>query len=142
MLVVLEPEDRYDPVHDIPILISSPADAESEAHRVLINGSLSPPLLDLQRDVPYRLRFGNITTGRPGMRVEMLRDSVLAVWRPLAKDGADLPIARRMMQSARQPISIGETADFEVRSTSAGPMRLEMRTAAGTLLGTVLLEVR
>ena len=142
MLLVLEPEQRYDPVHDIPILISSPSDAASEAHRVLINGSLTPPMLDLQRDVPYRLRFGNITTGRPGMRVEMLRDSLVAVWRPLAKDGADLPVARRMMQSARHPISIGETADFEVTLTSPGPMRLEMRTAAGTLLGTVLMQVR
>ncbi len=142
MLLVLEPGKRYDPAQDIPILISSPSDAESEAHRVLINGSLTPPMLDLQRGITYRFRFGNITTNRPGMRVEVLRDTLLATWTPIAKDGADLPVARRLLQPARQRISIGETEDFEVTPTSPALMRIEMRTVAGTLLGTITMRVR
>jgi len=142
VLLVLEPGKRYDPATDIPILISSPSDDESEAHRVLLNGSLTPPPLDLERGVRYRLRFVNITTGRPGMRVEMRRDSALAMWTPLAKDGADLPASRRVMQPARQRISIGETFDFEVTPSLPGTTRLEMLTVGGTLLGAVLVHVR
>ena len=142
VLLVLEPGKRYDPATDIPILISSPSDDESEAHRVLLNGSLTPPPLDLERGVRYRLRFVNITTGRPGMRVEMRRDSALAMWTPLAKDGADLPASRRVMQPARQRISIGETFDFEVTPSLPGTTRLEMLTVGGTLLGVVLMHVR
>jgi FtsP/CotA-like multicopper oxidase with cupredoxin domain len=140
-LLVLEPGRVYDPATDIPILISSPSDAESEARSVLINGGLTPSPLDLRRGIPYRLRFANITTGRPGMRIEMLRDNVLATWTPIAKDGADLPISRRVPRPARQRLSIGETADFEFTPTLPGPMRLEMRTASGRLLGTVMMRV-
>jgi hypothetical protein len=75
------------------------------------------------------------------MRVEMLRDSVLATWTPIAKDGADLPIARRVMRPARQRISIGETADFNVTPLSSGMMRLEMQTVSGMLLGTIAIHV-
>jgi FtsP/CotA-like multicopper oxidase with cupredoxin domain len=142
MLLVLEPGYRFDPARDIPILISSPSDSSSEARRVLINGSLAPTPLDVRRGVTYRLRFANITTGRPGMHIDMLRDSVLATWMPLAKDGADLPEARRVMQPARHSISIGETMDFEVTPSSPGVMRLEMVTVSGKSLGTIAMRVR
>jgi FtsP/CotA-like multicopper oxidase with cupredoxin domain len=140
-LLVLEPGRAFDPATDIPILISSPSDPESEARAVLLNGVLSPHPLDLRRGTAYRLRFANITTNRPGMRIEMRRDSVLAMWTPLAKDGADLPASRRMPRPARQRISIGETADFEFTPGLPGPMRLEMLTVAGKLLGTVPIRV-
>jgi FtsP/CotA-like multicopper oxidase with cupredoxin domain len=141
LLLVLEPGRVYDPATDIPILISSPSNAESEARSVLLNGVLTPSPLDLRRGIPYRLRFANITTGRPGMRIEMLRDNVLATWTPIAKDGADLPISRRVPRPARQRLSIGETADFEFTPALPGPMRLEMLTTSGRLLGTALIRV-
>jgi len=142
MLLVLEPGQPFDPARDIPILISSPSDPATEAARVLVNGSLGPPPLDLRTGVTYRLRFGNITTGRPGMRIAMLRDSVLAQWTWIAKDGADLPPARRALMPARQLISIGETYDFEVTPTEPGDMRLEMRTSGGRPLAEIVLHVR
>ena len=141
-LLVLEPGRVYDPATDFAILISSPSDPESEARRVLLNGSLTPPPLDLRRGVAYRLRFVNITTSRPGMHIEMLRDGALGTWIPLAKDGADLPPARHVVRPALQPISIGETVDFEVTPASSGIMRLEFRTGGGTTLGEILMRVR
>ena len=134
MLLVLDPGKQYDPATDIPILISSPSDAESEAQKVLLNGSLAPQTLELVTGTSYRLRFANITTGRPGMRMELLRDTALALWTPIAKDGADLPQSRRVAEAARHRISIGETMDFEVTPTSPGIMRLEARTSSGALL--------
>jgi hypothetical protein len=43
---------------------------------------------------------------------------------------------------ARQPISIGETYDFELTPRDVGAMRLEVRSAAGVVLATMPLVVR
>jgi FtsP/CotA-like multicopper oxidase with cupredoxin domain len=142
VLLVLDPGKHYDPATDIPILVSSPSDDETEAQRVLLNGTLTPPPLELDRGVTYRLRFANITTLRPGLRVEMRRDSSVAMWTPLAKDGADLPMSRRVLQSAGQRVSIGETFDVLVTPSLPGITRLEMLTNSGSLLGTLVVRVR
>ena len=97
----------------------------------------------VSRQLPWiSSAVSTITTGRPGMRVEMLRDSVLTTWTPIAKDGADRPKASRRMRPARQRISIGETMDFEVTPGSPGVMRLEMLTVSGKSLGTLAMRVR
>ena len=142
MLLVLDSGARFDPEHDIPILISSPRDSMEERNGVLINGRLDPVPLAMYRGVAYRLRFGNLTTARPGLRVDLLRDTILQSWTPIAKDGADLPEPRRIPRPARQRISIGETADFELIPTVAGAMRIELRTTGGALLGTLRMNVQ
>jgi FtsP/CotA-like multicopper oxidase with cupredoxin domain len=142
MLLVLEPGHAFDPARDIPILITSPSDSAAEARSVLVNGSLTPTPLELRAGVKYRLRFANITIARPGLRVEMLRDSLLSTWTPIAKDGADLPISLRVLTPARQRVSIGETADFEVTPAAPGDMRLDMKTSTGALLGRLVIHVR
>ena len=142
MLLVLEPNQPYDATRDFAILISSPSDAESEAKYVLLNGSLHPPALELRSGITYRLRFANITTSRPGMHFDVLRDGDLTEWLPIAKDGADLPPARRIATKAQHTISIGETMDFELTPASPGSMRIDMRTVAGKLLGSIPMHVR
>ena len=92
--------------------------------------------------MPHRFRLINITVGRPNIRVEVWRDTSLALWRSLAKDGADLPDEKQVMRPARQPISIGETYDFELTPRDAGEMRLEVRSGNGVLLATMPLTVR
>jgi FtsP/CotA-like multicopper oxidase with cupredoxin domain len=141
-LVVLEPGVRFDPATDIIVLITSPSDTADAARAVLMNGSLTPAPLALRAGVPYRVRLINITTGRAGMRVELLQDGALSTWRVIAKDGADLPAARRRTGAARQAISIGETVDVEVTPAAAAEMRLEARTVTGDLLGAIPIRVR
>jgi manganese oxidase len=142
MLLVLEPGQRFGPVKDIPILISTPGDLDSSAVHVLMNGRMSPSPLDLKTGVTYRLRLANITTTRPGLQVLMFRDSVLSRWTPVARDGADLPPAQRAMTPSRVGVTIGRTADFEITPMEAGEMRLEMQTSGGRLLGKVVMNVR
>jgi hypothetical protein len=48
MLLVLDPGKRFDPVKDIPILVSAPGDLDTEAAHVLMNGRLAPSPLNLQ----------------------------------------------------------------------------------------------
>jgi hypothetical protein len=73
--------------------------------------------------------------------VRSLRDDSLVVqWRPLAKDGADLPITFRAPRAARQVIGMGETYDFELTPTVKGLLRLEVR-GGGNLLARVPVRV-
>jgi hypothetical protein len=141
-LLVVDPDKPYDATTDIPVLISTPRHPDVARRAVLLNGRLSLEPVELRAGVPHRFRLINITVSRPGIRVEVSRDSSLVRWRSLAKDGADLPDERQVMQVARQPITIGETYDFVLTPPDAGPMRLEVRSGAGALLATMPFVVR
>ncbi|HJU68277.1 MAG TPA: multicopper oxidase domain-containing protein, partial [Gemmatimonadaceae bacterium] len=141
-LLVVDPDRPYDASTDIPVLITSPRVPEVERRAVLINGELAPAPVEMRAGVAHRIRLINITVARPGIRVEVWRDSSLVRWRALAKDGADLPDERQVMRPARQPITIGETHDFVLTPSETGPMRLEVRTGNGVLLTTMPLVVK
>lgn len=138
-LLVVDPA-RYDPAREVLVLVSSPSDSVEEERAVLINGQAAPAEVGLRRATAYRLRLINITTGRSGAQFELRQDTTAVTWRPIAKDGADLPAPRRVVRPARQTLDIGETMDVEFFPTAAGEYRLEVRTASGSLLG--LLPVR
>ncbi|MEX2152150.1 MAG: multicopper oxidase domain-containing protein [Gemmatimonadaceae bacterium] len=139
-LIVVE-KGKWDPTRDFPILVSSPSDSLEEERAVLINGSLAPAMLELRRGVANRFRLINITTGRPGLALELKEDTTLMTWRPVAKDGADLPATARGARPARQALGIGETMDFEFFPTRPGEYRIEARTRMGMLLGMVPIRV-
>jgi FtsP/CotA-like multicopper oxidase with cupredoxin domain len=140
-LIVVD-KGKFDATRDFPILLSSPSDSALEENAVLINGSPTPAPLQLRRGSSSRLRLINITTGRPGIRLELRQDSTVVTWRPVAKDGADLPAARRVVRPARQPLAIGETMDVEFFPTRPGDYRLEMFTNGGRLLATQIIRVQ
>jgi manganese oxidase len=134
----------YDATKDFAFLFTSPLDSAQEEHAVLVNGAPALAPLTLRRGGVYRLRFLNGTTTRPELAVQLRyadpRDSSLASWRPLAKDGADLAASGRTLRAARRPLTIGETADFEFSPLRAGEYRIEARAGDGTVLGTVTLR--
>ena len=141
-LIILEPGQRYDPATDIAVLITTPRDSADQRRTVLLNGRLAPAPVDVRVGVPHRLRFINITTGRPSIRLELRRDTTLLTWRALAKDGGELPAARQLARPARQQISIGETYDFELTPAATGEYRLEVRTGSGVLIAVMSLRAR
>ncbi len=140
-IIVLAPGERYDPKTDLVVVLSSPADSLAETRAVLINGQLDPAPLTLEVGVRHRLRLINITTARPGMRVELRRDSSVVAWRPLARDGAELPERRKVERSSRQPITIGQTMDFEITPRELGDLRLATTANQGFSLGALTLRV-
>ena len=140
-IVVLEPGARFDPATDIPVMISTPRDWSDELKSVLLDGSLSPAPRTLRAGVAHRFRFVNMTMHRPNISVVLMRDASPLPWRPLAKDGADLPPTRRVPRLDRQAISIGETLDLEVTPDTPGEMRIEVRGATGLLLATLPVRV-
>jgi FtsP/CotA-like multicopper oxidase with cupredoxin domain len=139
-LLVVE-KGKYDPSKDVTVIVSSPSDSVEEERSVLINGRLNPTAIDLRRGMASRIRIINITIGRPGLRMELRQDTALVNWRPLAKDGADIPSADRTLRKGTQTLSIGETMDVEFSPMRPGEYRLEAKSTLGASLGTVLIRV-
>ena len=92
---------------------------------LLVNGSTNPPRLVMTVGEPQRLRIVSIHADevlhfRFGTREAATR------WTPLARDGADLPMALRTRAVAITDMGPGETADFTYVPTQPGEMSLEV----------------
>ncbi|HEX2188043.1 MAG TPA: multicopper oxidase domain-containing protein [Longimicrobiaceae bacterium] len=126
-LLVLEPGERHDPATDLLFVMGSAV--EEDSIRAALNGRSQPPPLELLAGTRYRLRFVNIQAAAAAT-VELVADSVPLAWRPLAKDGADLPDAQRTEGPARLGrFGVGETYDFEW--TPERPVEAELRILTG-----------
>jgi FtsP/CotA-like multicopper oxidase with cupredoxin domain len=118
-----------------------------------VNGKTNPDTLVLHIGRAARLRFMSLAvfnpnatvslTARPDSSFANVRDTMLVRWKPLAKDGADLPSVERAVRAARQIVSIGETFDFEYTPDRRGNLRLEVRGWGdnGTLLVRIPVRV-
>lgn len=128
--VILEEGQAWDPETDRTFMLSTDSDEDMS---ILLNGTREPVPLTLRAGTTYRLRFMNITLFNAGARVRLLRDGYPVLWRPLAKDGFDLPEGRREPAFADQVVSVGETYDFSYTPKATGEMRLEVRSFIGEL---------
>ena len=137
-IVVVEPGAPFNPRRDH--LFVSGWDGEKEPPRVLINGDSLPGTLELAVGERHRLRFVNIAPAAV-VRFRMLRDSVPVPWRPIAKDGFDLPESQRRLGVVPIRINVGETADVEFIAPDRGPFVLEARSA-GQVVRTWRVRVR
>jgi FtsP/CotA-like multicopper oxidase with cupredoxin domain len=127
-LIVTDDEHPFDPSVDKLIIAGGggPGPAHTRAP-LWVNGTATPPLLNLVLGTRYRLRLINI---HPDWRIEfaLVTDTSFARWRPIAKDGADLPAAQATERPATISTGPGETADFEFTPTSVEFLRLEVKT--------------
>lgn len=140
------------PADDHTIFLKT-ARAGFNAEPVLdINGQANPDTIVLHAGRPARLRLISLALINPSAAVQvtsrrdsvrtLAADSLLLQWRPLAKDGADLPEAARVPHRARQVMAMGETYDFELTPERPGILRIEVRGAGGgRLLGRVPVRV-
>ncbi len=121
-MVVLAPGRRFDPATDHVYVAGWDGPARRPPH-ILVNGDSVAPPLELVAGVTHRFRFVNI-----GMAVRLgfslAADSGLAVWRPIAKDGADLPPQLARPGPAVLSLAVGETADAAFQPTAPGKYRL------------------
>ena len=138
-LLVLEPGLRYDTATDHVVFVS--LGGQGDSVKVLVNGSTAPPPLAMRAGVPQRLRFILMATFGAGT-FRLVRDSALERWRPVNKDGADLPEAQTAVVPATVTISVGEAYDFTYVPAAAGPVRLELWSTDGrTLMLTLPVQV-
>lgn len=96
----------------------------------VLNGERDPAPLEMQVGRTYRLRIIHI---QPDWRAHftLMNHRGLLEWRPVAKDGAELPAVQRVLVPARVLAGPGETADFEFTPKEPGEARLEI-TSHGT----------
>jgi FtsP/CotA-like multicopper oxidase with cupredoxin domain len=118
-----------------------------------INGRLNPDTVVFHLGRTERLRFMSLSAFVPNALVTLttrtdsmprtMTDTAVVRWRPVAKDGADLPDAARVPRPARQFISMGETYDFEYTPSRRGVLRIEVRAPglAGQLVVRVPIKV-
>ena len=138
-LLVVDDPAAFDPVRDIVLLITAPR-FERDENKVFLNGTVTPAPLDLKVGERYRLRLVNVHISRPAMIASLLRDSTPVTWRPVAKDGMDLPAERAKTGRAVQQMGNGETYDFEFIPAEAGEFRFRITSAA--LLELVSMPIR
>ncbi len=109
-IVVLEPGHRFQPAVDHVFIAGS--DGPADPPHLLVNGDSLPAPQHWRAGIPHRLRLINMQFAAR-VTVRLLRDTTLVGWRPVAKDGADLPPGQSLARPAVQPVRVGETYDFE-----------------------------
>ena len=138
-LVVREPGAARDPATDVPVLISEARDSAGRPSLVLVNGHAAPAPLHMRVGTTYRLRLIQMGVSRSALWMELWRDGARAPWRPVAKDGAELPTSARVASPAQTRLGIGETYDVEITPEAVGDLRLEVRTGLPRPQPTVVL---
>ena len=95
--------------------------------RPVVNGSTTPPPIELRAGVAHRFRFINISPLETH-RVQLAIGDTTQEWRALAKDGADLPAHQATKQPGFLALHPGETYDFEVMRERPGSLTLRINS--------------
>lgn len=128
VIVVREPGAPRNSARDIPLLITERGDPASPATTtLLVNGDSAPEPIEMVARTTYRLRIVQLATTRSALRVEVSRGNDYAEWTVVAKDGADLAPSRRIPETARRRLSIGETLDVEITPRDTGALHFDLR---------------
>lgn len=128
-LIVKEPGEKYDEERNKILVIT-----HNIVGDILINGKKNADTLYLKKGMNYRLRLINISFGFPMCNTSIIYKGSPVNWKALAKDGADLPLYQQDVKPAlNQPVSIGETYDFEFLPDAAGDYLFQVKDLYGFL---------
>ncbi|MGH9601484.1 MAG: hypothetical protein ACRD24_03755, partial [Terriglobales bacterium] len=127
-LIVLEPGEEFNPATDKIFLVTLQGVRDAK-NFLAVNGSPQPPPIEIEAGPRYRFRFINLTTNQADLIVTLRNEKGNAPvqWRAWAKDGQDLPPQQRVVKEAKQPVTVGETYDFELQPAEPGELTLEVR---------------
>ncbi len=92
---------------------------------LLVNGSRGPRPIEMTVGDTNRIRIVSIHADEV-LHFRFGTDSSVVRWKPLARDGADLPPALRTSTRAMMEMGPGETADFTYVPTAPARMTLEV----------------
>lgn len=136
-IIVLEPGQQWSRDTDHVVVLSW--DGDYRPAPIVFEGDSAPPPLRLAAGRTHRLRLISIGAAAV-VNLTLRRDTTLMEWRPLAKDGADLPVALQKPGPARQPLTVGET--YDVAFTPPGPGDYELRATfpAGRVSRRVIVQ--
>jgi manganese oxidase len=136
-LLVLEPGEPYDSARDLVFVVADagPGVLRGSGRAPFINGTTSPPLLELVQGETYRFRFIHITAN--DAQQVTLDGPVEIAWRALARDGADYAPEHATRHAPRNQSGPGTTFDFEFVPEASGDYALSIvNFVAGNVAGT------
>lgn len=125
-IIVMPPGEKYDPETD-KVFIMSRNGMRTDGE-FLLNGTTSPDPQQWQVGRQYRLRFIDINANNT-VKISLSLNGAPVAWKPIAKDGADLPEAQAVPGPAMLLIAPGETYDFLFRPGHPGDMKLTLDLA-------------
>ena len=118
-LIVLNPGQKYDPNHEVLMVIGAGnlgfgAAPTANGSGMTVNGAETFPDISLQHGVDYRVRVVNIA---PSLETDVTLGTPQnpVTWRETAKDGTDVPSRLAKPGNAFVHIVSGETCDFDLR---------------------------
>ena len=88
-----------------------------------------------------RMRFINIQP-ETSDTFERVRDSLPVVWRPMAKDGYELPSTQAIVGPSQRTLWPGETFDAEFAAAAMGTYHLRMISDKGVVVYERTVHVR
>jgi FtsP/CotA-like multicopper oxidase with cupredoxin domain len=97
---------------------------------LLVNGRVFPQKIRMTVGEANRIRIVSIHADEV-LNFRFGTETQVARWKPLARDGADLPLASRDAKAAVVAMGPGETADFTYVPTRPGNMQLEVWITGG-----------
>jgi FtsP/CotA-like multicopper oxidase with cupredoxin domain len=97
---------------------------------LLVNGRVFPRKIRMTVGETNRIRIVSIHADEV-LNFRFGTETQVARWKPLARDGADLPFALRDAKAAVVAMGPGETADFTYVPTRPGNMQLEVWITGG-----------
>lgn len=127
-LIVVPERAKFQPESDKVFLLSR--NGKRKDGELLLNGSSSPPPLELRVGTRYRLRFIDILANN-SIVIKAVQDGKPVEWIPIAKDGADLASVQSVASPASFTIAPGETYDFTLTPEKSG--RIEFTYDQGLL---------
>ena len=137
-LIVLDSGEHWDPDKNRIFLLGG-REIEDTLPPML-NGSPTPPPMELVAGTTYRLRLISIMENNaPFMRV--MRGDSLARWQALARDAAPLPSGLAVMQPAQTKTATGSTFDYAF-TPAAGDYTFEVRRGSGKVVNRQVIRAR
>jgi FtsP/CotA-like multicopper oxidase with cupredoxin domain len=124
-LLVLPPHSRPNPNDRVIVFSDSSAANMHDTPPSLVNGASVPAPITLCANTPHRLRMVGISAVS-GRRLRLLDDTTVVQWKPLAKDGQELPAAQQLTSPAATKVNAGETRDVEFTPPHLGEYVLEV----------------
>jgi FtsP/CotA-like multicopper oxidase with cupredoxin domain len=97
---------------------------------LLVNGALAPKPIHMTVGETNRVRIVSIHADEV-LHFRFGTEAQAARWKPLARDGADLPASLRGAKPAVMSMGPGETADFTYTPTQPGTLMLEVWIEGG-----------
>src|SRR5262249_18335029 len=92
-ILVLEPGQKYDPTTD-KVFVLGRNGTNDMRDPLVLNGSPQPGVMVLLTGQTYRFRIVNITPLDSTLTASLTNEGKASKWRPIAKDGADLPASK------------------------------------------------